>query len=129
MNWIGQEWHKLTAALILITQWFVHWDDISEKVKRLSGIKTYIERRISERRHTMLNPLTLVADLAKLEKAVNTINNLLPLVPKALLDVQAVVAAKNDPTAEVAALAALLQDFQTACGELTTAVQPTAPVA
>jgi hypothetical protein len=55
MNWLGAEWHKIVGAMTGIVILIVHGEELIEKLSKILGIKTWIQRQIGDRRKDQMH--------------------------------------------------------------------------
>lgn len=121
------------AVFLTIKAIVVDGEDFLEKISKLVGLRTFIERRIGERRHTMnfVSGLLLAEEEAvKVSAFIAKLPTYLPLIQKNLADLQKAAADKSDPTALIADTSDLLTDLSSDLAVLQTvapALTPTAP--
>lgn len=121
LDWWAQEWHKLAIALTVVTQWFIHWDEIVEKVAKLAGFKEYIERRIGDRRKKMANP---IADIQLALTILGEVRTALPIMAKSIQDLKQAFADKSDPTKAATDLGNVLNDLEPLLNQVLALVPP-----
>ena len=119
LKWWGLLAHRIvtfatglfTSAIVAI----VHWEEFSEKISKLFGIRKYIERRIGERRHETMfdikSLLDLPQDLAVLATIVPRLQAAIPLIQQNVADLNQAVADQKDPVALANDVSKLLTDL------------------
>ena len=103
------DWHKMVIAFVGLCHL---WDKSTQ-------LTDFFKRFKIERRNAMVNPVTIIEGINALETA-------MPVVIQAVGDVKAAIAAKKDPTAEVAALEKVIADVQTLFAGVSGLVKPPA---
>ena len=111
------------------------WDRVEPVILKFRKAEIFVERRIHERRHNMIN-LTLLAEVPQalnlIVTAIPKVQAAIPLVQKTVADINQAVADGKNPAALTADLTNLLADLNNdliAISSLFPAPAPTTPAA
>jgi hypothetical protein len=116
-HWLYAEFTKITTLYASMVVTIGHWEELAKFFDKLFGIKTWIVRRIGERRHTMslltvINGITLAEkDALALSAFMANLPEYLPAIQKQLADIQKAMADKSNPAALAVDVSTLLTDL------------------
>ena len=124
LNWIRDEWHRVVIFLLAMDHLY---DRLQPMFEKLKNTEEYVEKRFHQRRHEMLNPITIVTDINLAVTAITKVQAALPQIQKTVADIKQAVADKQDTTKLDADLVTLMADVQTDLEDISN-LFPTAPV-
>ena len=107
MNWFLNIGHKFAGLIIFVTQLVVHWEDIIDRFAGWLKMSHLIERR-----HTVINPLTILQDIELAATTIAKVQAAMPQITQIVQDIRQAEADQKDPAALNADLIKILGDVE-----------------